>query len=122
MQSRDNISEEASGTAVATAPCPKLNGQCVEHGSLGEHWGIPNEVAAIRPHLAVQSLFSAQLFAADAPDVEPTLALSVDGFDGDLSLAEIDQLVAGLRDCADRLQVQAAHLAAAQRLHGAVTR
>jgi hypothetical protein len=105
-----------------TAPCPHLNGQCTEHGGGGEHWGTPNEVAAIRPHLALQSLFSAQLFAADDPDVEPTLALSVDGFDGDLSLAEVDQLVAGLRDFADRLQVQAAHLAAAQRLFGAVAR
>jgi len=100
------------------ARCPHLNAQCVMQGDHDEHWGPDNEVAAIRPARAFQSLASARLYSYEDSDyAEPRLSVGISGFDGDLTLAEVDQLTAGLRDFADRLQIQAAHLAAAQRLH-----
>lgn len=102
--------------------CPHLNGQCTSVGEHDIHWGPDNTVAAIRPDRAIQPLASAMLCSFEdadpaQPPTAPRLALSISGFDGDLTLAEVDQLAAGLRDFANQLQIQAAHLAAAQRLH-----
>ncbi|MCX4750950.1 hypothetical protein OG455_41450 [Kitasatospora sp. NBC_01287] len=108
----------ARSTTTPAGSCPHLNTQCVEQGPHDEHWGPDNEVAAIRPDEAIQSLASARLYSYAGTDfAAPRLSVGISGFDGDLTLAEVDQLAAGLRDFANRLQIQAAHLAAAQRLH-----
>lgn len=103
-------------------PCLHLNGQCTGVGEHDIHWGPDNRVASIRPSRTATSLVSAQLCSFEDVDparsaAAPGLSVAFDHFEGDLTLAEVDQLVAGLRDFANRLQVQAAHLAAAQRLH-----
>jgi hypothetical protein len=107
----------AQSTTALT--CPHLNGQCTATGEHDSHWGPENTIAAIRPDRAIQPLASAMLcsFEDGTPPTAPRLSVAFDGFDGDLTLAELDQLIAGLRDFTRQLQIQAAHLAAAQRLH-----
>lgn len=112
-------SPSIESTTTLPAPCPHLNGQCTVIGEHGFHWGPDNQIASIRPSQTNTSLASAMLasFEDGAPPSAPRLSLSFDGFDGDLTLAEVDQLISGLRDFTTRLQIQAAHLAAAQRMH-----
>lgn len=109
-------------TEQPATPCPHLDRQCTAVGEHDIHWGPDNTVAAIRPDQAIQPLVSAMLCSFEEadpalPPTAPRLAVSFDHFDGDLTLAELDQLIAGLRDFTRQLQIQAAHLAAAQRLH-----
>ena len=113
------IMASAEPQSTNPAPCPHLNGQCTGLGDHDSHWGPENRIAAIRPSQTAQSLASAMLcsFEDGTPPTAPRLSVAFDGFDGDLTLAQVDQLAAGLRDFANGLQIQAAHLAAAQRLH-----
>lgn len=119
IRDEDIMTALAAQSTTHPASCPHLNGQCTGVGDHDDHWSPDNTVAAIRPDRAIQPLASAMLFSTEnsGPATAPRLSLGIAGFDGDLTLAEVDQLVAGLRDFADRLQIQAAHLAAAQRFH-----
>jgi hypothetical protein len=105
----------AAGTTHPADPCPHLDGQCTEPGSHDLHWGADNTIPAIRS--GWQPPASARLFSCEdgAPETEPTLSLSYAPFDGDLTLHELDQHIAGLDDYVRTLRAQAVQLAAARR-------
>jgi hypothetical protein len=107
----------ADGITRTNGGCPALNQQCTRHANHNHHAGPDNLIAAVRPTTTSQPLAMAALVAFDDYDGgQPYLNVSFDAFDGDLTLAEVDQLIAGLRDFTRRLTVQAAHLAAANRM------
>lgn len=106
-----------STTHPATG-CAHLGGRCTESGAHDMHWGAPNEIPAVRPSEDRQPLAVAQLFSAEdqaGVEDEPTLSVGFGPFEGDLSLAELDQLIAGTRDFLAGLEKQAVQLAAARR-------
>jgi hypothetical protein len=96
------------------AGCSHLAGQCIETDAHCLHWGHDNTIPAIRGTYAIAS---AQLFSTEdgAPESEPCISVSFAPFDGDLTLAELDQLIAGTRDFLAGLEQQAVQLAAARR-------
>lgn len=99
------------------ASCPHLAGQCTSTGDHDFHWGPENTIAAIRPDRASGNFASALLSSNEdgSAESEPRLCVSFYHFDGDLTLPELDQLIAEMRDFHARLIVQAEQLAAAQR-------
>jgi hypothetical protein len=105
----------AAQSTTHPAGCPHLDGQCAEPGTHDLHWGPENTIPAARP--GWPAIASARLFSCEdgAPETEPTLSLSYAPFDGDLTLHELDQHIAGLDDYVRTLRAQSVQLAAAQR-------
>lgn len=108
----------AQSTTHPAPDCPRLAGRCRESGDHDMHWGSANEIPAARPQTDSQPLAVAQLFSCEDParqESEPTLSVGFGPFDGDLTLPELDQLIAGTRDFLAGLEKQAGQLAAARR-------
>jgi hypothetical protein len=108
----------AAQSTTHPASCPHLAGRCTAAGDHDMHWGAANEIPSPRPSEDRQPLAIAQLFStedADCRESEPTLSVGFGPFEGDLSLAELDQHIAGVRDYLAGLEKQAVQLAAARR-------
>lgn len=136
MKSRDSLSTSTStpprgavhpagGGDVATTPetthpasCPHLGNRCTKTGAHDMHWGAENTIPAVRPDQNGQPLAVAQLFSVEdqaGAEDEPTLSVGLGPFDGDLTLAQADQLLAGVKAFGRRLEAQIAQLEAARR-------
>jgi hypothetical protein len=82
------------------------------------HWGPANEIPAPRLTEDRQSLAVAQLYSAEDAafqESEPTLTVAFGPFEGDLSLAQADQLLAGVKAFGRQLEQQIAQLETARR-------
>lgn len=112
------IASGAPGSTTHPASCAHLGGRCTEAGAHDMHWGAENSIPAVRPSEDRLPLAVAQLFSIEdqaGSEDEPTLSVGFGPFEGDLSLAEVDQLIAGTRDFLAGLEKQAVQLAAARR-------
>jgi hypothetical protein len=112
------IASGAPGHTTHPASCPHLAGRCTAAGDHDMHWGAANEIPAPRPVEDGQPIAVAQLFSTENEayqESEPTLSVAFSPFDGELSLAEVDQLEAGMADFLRKLREQAVQLAAARR-------
>jgi hypothetical protein len=98
-----------------TAPCPRLNGQCT--GDLPNHehhWGPDYQMPAPRAGGDPAAYANLVDFGQEGPRLNVSMSLDID-----MRLPELDQLIAGMKEFTRWLELGAAHLAAAERLHEA---